>query len=181
MYALVSAPATTPPGTYTSSFSGENFFWGLNVLGCGGITVGYSVVPATFTFTGTVSSNCIVSATAMSFGTVGLLTTAASAQNQISATCTATTPYTLGLDNGLAGTSPTARKMVNGASQVTYGIYQDANHTQPWGTVSLGLSYVESATGIGSAQPFTAYGMVPVQTTPAPNTYSDTVVATATY
>jgi spore coat protein U-like protein len=117
----------------------------------------------------------------MGFGTVGLLTQAKTAQNQISVVCTATTPYSLGLDNGLYGSGPTARKMANGSARVTYGIYMDTNRTQPWGTVGLGLSYVQAASGTGSAQAFKGYGKAPAQTTPAAATYSDTIVATVTY
>ncbi|MHA1553068.1 MAG: spore coat protein U domain-containing protein, partial [Alphaproteobacteria bacterium] len=36
-------------------------------------------------------------------------------------------------------------------------------------------------TGDGTTQNFTIYGRVPVQTTPAPATYTDTVTITVTY
>ncbi|MCE3520182.1 spore coat protein U domain-containing protein, partial [Escherichia coli] len=35
--------------------------------------------------------------------------------------------------------------------------------------------------GSGAAQPYTVYGRVPVQTTPAPGTYTDTITVTVTY
>jgi spore coat protein U-like protein len=181
LYGQISAPSSTAPGTYASTFAGENFFWGLNLLSCAGITVGYSAIPAAFTFTATVAANCTVSATSLAFGTVGLLNAAVTAQNQVTARCTATTPYTVGLDNGLTGTSPTARNMTNGSGRVTYGIYMDSAGQQPWGSAGLGSAYVQSATGTGSNQVFTGYGLAPAQNTPAPASYSDTVVATVTY
>jgi len=38
-----------------------------------------------------------------------------------------------------------------------------------------------SATGNGAAQSYTVYGRIPAQTTPAPNTYTDTITITVTY
>jgi spore coat protein U-like protein len=181
LYAQVSAPQTAAPGTYTSSFTGESFFYGLNLLSCAGVTVGTAVTPATFTFSVTISSNCSVSATNMAFNTSGILSTALAAQNQFSVQCTATTPYTLSLNNGLYGSSPGARQMASGTNRITYAIYKDAGRSQLWGDISQGASYAQSSTGTGAAQSFTGYGQVPVQTTPAPGAYSDTVIATLAY
>ncbi|WP_409528142.1 spore coat protein U domain-containing protein [Rhizobium sp.] len=38
-----------------------------------------------------------------------------------------------------------------------------------------------TGTGTGSPQTLTVYGRVPAQNTPAPGTYSDTVVVTVSY
>jgi spore coat protein U-like protein len=181
LYGQISAAQTTPPGTYSSTFSNESFLWGLNLLSCAGVTVGTLITPAAFTFSVTVISSCSLTATNMAFGTVGLLTSAKTAQNQITATCTATTPYTIGLNNGLYGSAPAARQMANGSNRVTYGIYKDSGYTQIWGDLTLGTTAVQSATGTGGAQSFNGYGQVPAQTTPTPGPYSDTVVATVTY
>ncbi len=143
--------------------------------------MGTLITPAAFTFSVTVISSCSLTATNMAFGTVGLLTSAKTAQNQITATCTATTPYTIGLNNGLYGSAPAARQMANGSNRVTYGIYKDSGYTQIWGDLTLGTTAVQSATGTGGAQSFNGYGQVPAQTTPTPGPYSDTVVATVTY
>jgi spore coat protein U-like protein len=182
LFATVSAPQTTPPGTYTSTFTNESFLWGLNLLSCAGVTLGISAIPAAFTFTASVTSSCSVTATNLSFGaTVGLLTTPVTSQNTVNVLCTATTPYTLGLGPGLYGTTPSARQMANGANRVTYAIYKDAGWSQVWGDLAAGASTVQSATGTGGNQAFTGYGKVPAQITPAQGSYSDTVVATATY
>jgi len=48
-----------------------------------------------------------------------------------------------------------------------------------WGT-TIGTDTV-AATGNGAGQNYTVYGRIQVQTTPAPGTYNDTIVATITY
>ena len=181
LYLQMSATSTAVPGTYSSAFANENFFYGLNLLSCAGITIGVATVPASFTFSVTVISNCLVTATNMGFGSVGLISSAINASNQLNVQCTSSTPYSLSLNNGLYGSSPGARQMASGANRVSYAIYMDNGRTQLWGDVSQGLSYVQSATGNGGTQSYTGYGQVPAQTGAAPGSYSDTIVATATY
>jgi spore coat protein U-like protein len=58
-------------------------------------------------------------------------------------------------------------------------LYSDALRTLNWGNTSA--SWV-SGTGTGAAQTLTVYGLIPLQTTPAPATdYADTVTITVTY
>jgi spore coat protein U-like protein len=181
LYARVTVAPTTPPGAYASTFASQNFFWGLNLLSCAGLTVGTTATPAAFTFSASVAANCGLTVSALGFGTVGLLDHAIVAQNTMDVRCTATTPWSLGLNNGLNGASPTTRKMANGAARVSYMLYQDSGRTTVWGDLAAGASYVLGGTGTGAVQSRPAYGRVPVQTTPAPNTYNDTVIATVTY
>ena len=181
LYGKVTASSTAPPGAYLSTFAAEPFVWVQNLASCAGITGGGSAIPAAFNFAASVLADCSLTATAMNFGSVGLLTAAVAATNQVQVRCTSTTPYNLGLGNGLTGASPATRKMTQGAAAITYGIYKDPAHALAWGDISLGLSAVQSATGSGATQTFTAYGLAPVQATPAPAAYADTVVATLTY
>jgi spore coat protein U-like protein len=69
-------------------------------------------------------------------------------------------------------------KTLSGAT-VTYTLYSNAGRT----TVSddIGTGGAVSGTGSGSTQSLTAYGRIPLQTTPAPGTYSDTIVVTVSY
>jgi spore coat protein U-like protein len=76
-------------------------------------------------------------------------------------------------------TDPKQRKMQSGANNITYGIYRSSGTTQPWGSTT-GVNAV-TGTGSGSTQNFTGFGVVAVQTTPPPSTYSGTVIATMTY
>lgn len=178
VYLRLTTSTTTLPGAYTTSFSGQNFFWGLNLLSCAGVTVGYPVVPATFTFSATLIADCTISTGTLSFGNVGVLQTDRDAQSNMSVTCTKDTPYSIGLDNGQQGTSATARRMKAGTEYVTYGIYKDNGRSSPWGAGG-GLSTGGNGTGV--AQPLTLYGRVPAQTTPTPGTYGDQVIAMVTY
>ncbi|MBO9707629.1 MAG: spore coat U domain-containing protein [Caulobacter sp.] len=181
LYARITTQVTTSPGTYTSDFSGQNFFWGLNLLTCAGVTVGSSVVPATFTFSATLVPDCQVAASALNFGTVGVLTANRDSSTSLNVTCTSGTTYNVGLDNGLTGAGPVSRQMKMGAETVTYGLYKNNARDQPWGLVGQGAGFVVGGAGTGSAQPLTVYGRVPPQTTPSPGPYADTVVATVTY
>lgn len=181
LYARVTVPATAKPGTYSSTFTNQNFFWGLNLLTCGGITVGFALPPPAFTFRMTIDPGCTVAGTPMDFGTVGLLATTKVAENSVNVRCTNGTTYSVGLGNGLNGTSPTNRRLAKGAERITYGIYKDRDGVQPWGEAAMGASFVQAGTGTGSSQPYPAYGRAPAQTTPSPGAYSDTIVATVTY
>ena len=181
LYARIWTQATTPPGTYSTDFAGQNFFWGLNLLTCAGVTIGYSAPPATFTFSTTLVPDCQATSSAVDFGTAGVLTANKDGQGGLGVTCTSGTPYNVGLDNGLTGTGPTLRKMKKGSEAVTYGLYKNTARDQPWGLVGQGAAYVVGGTGTGASQPLAVYGRVPPQTTPSPGPYADTVVATVTY
>jgi spore coat protein U-like protein len=133
-----------------------------------------------FTVSATNVTQCSVSSTAVNFGSQGLLNANLDATGTISLTCTNGAPYAIALNGGNSGASdPTQRKLVNGANQATYGLYRDSARTSPWGSTS-GTNN-QAGTGTGVSQNYTVYGRVPPQTTPAPGTYSDTVVVTLTY
>jgi spore coat protein U-like protein len=178
VYLRLSTSTTTLPGAYTTSFTGQTFFWGLNLLSCAGVTVGSTITPATFTFSATLVPDCTITTGNLNFGNVGVLSAAKDAQTGMSVTCTKDTPYSIGLDNGQQGTSATARQMKAAGQYVTYGIYKDEARGSPWGT---GAGLTAGGSGTGGAQPLTLYGRVPAQTTPSPGTYGDQVIATVTY
>jgi spore coat protein U-like protein len=171
-----------PPGSYSSSFSGTNTqiaYAKASTGNCAAIG-NTSATAAPFTVSATYSATCTVSATALNFGAAGVLAANVDGSSSLTTTCSATTPYTIGLNGGNAGASdPTQRKMANGAKQVSYGLYRDTGRSQPWGN-TVGTN-TASGTGTGLGQGFTVYGRVTPQTTPAPGTYSDTIVTTLTY
>lgn len=134
----------------------------------------------TTTWTATVPSNCLVSASGINFGSAGIIASNVDATGSTTVQCTNTTPYTVGLDGGTSGaTDPTQRKMSKGSEKITYGLYQNSARSQPWGN-TIGTN-TESGTGSGSGQGLTVYGRVSSQTTPSPGSYSDSVVVTVTY
>src|SRR5439155_21398161 len=117
----------------------------------------------------TYSAPCAISATTLNFGTAGILSAAVDGASALTATCSATTPYTIGLNGGNSGaTNPTQRKMAKSAETITYGLYRDSARSQAWGS-TIGTD-VASGTGTGSGQASTVYGRVPAQTTPSPGT-----------
>jgi spore coat protein U-like protein len=134
-----------------------------------------------FTSTITLQASCqVVSTNTLNFGTQNILTANVDVQANFSVQCTNTTPYNIGLNAGsTAGGTIATRLMTSGAATVQYRMYSDAARTVNWGN-TVGTDTV-SGTGNGSAQALTVYGRVPVQATPAPATYNDTVTVTITY
>jgi spore coat protein U-like protein len=122
-----------------------------------------------------------VAPTTLDFGTgVGLLNANIDQTSTITVTCSNSTGYNIGLGAGTApGATVTTRSMVNGAALVNYRLYRDSGRTQNWGQ-TVGTDTV-AGTGNGTAQSISVYGRVPVQTTPAAGTYTDTVAVTVTY
>ena len=117
---------------------------------------------------------------AMDFSTHASNETAAiAAQQSFSVTCTPGATYTVGFSGGASG-DIAARTMVNGANSVGYQLYQEAGHTNVWGTAAADLV---SGTGDGTAQDLTVYGAVPTGANlnvPA-GVYTDTVVLSVTF
>ena len=106
----------------------------------------------------------------------------------ITAQCTDTTPYSIGLGSGL-NASGSQRRMQLGATgnYIKYNLYTDSGYSDPWSATTsttsctAGSSTCDLGTGTGSNQNFTVYGQVPAQTAPVAGTYGDTVVVTATF
>lgn len=173
---------TLPIGYYQSSFAGGHTLvaYAYSTVGnCAAIgTTNATQVP--FNVVANNRGTCTVTATTLDFGQRGLLDANIDATNQIAVTCTTNIPYQVGLNGGSASaTDPTQRKMTLATRQITYGIYRDAARTLPWGN-TIGANTV-AGTGTGAAQTLVGYGRVPVQPTPAPGVYTDTIVVTVTY
>ena len=131
-----------------------------------------------YTTTATVVKSCYVNASNLQFPSAGDLNSPISGQSEIDVQCSNGIGYTVGLNGGLSGaTDPTQRQMTFGTSFITYGLYQDMNHSMPWGSTAN----VASGTGTSISQPYPVYGLVPVQATPPIGTYSDTVVVSVAY
>jgi spore coat protein U-like protein len=140
-----------------------------------------STSAGTFGSTITLQSNCqVVSSNTLNFGTQGILAANTDASASFAVQCTNTTPYNVGLDAGTtAGGTIVTRLLTSGSATVSYKIYSNAARTTNWGN-TVGTDTL-SGTGSGSSQSLTVYGQVPVQATPAPATYNDTVTLTITY
>jgi spore coat protein U-like protein len=179
------APGSAPPpGTYMSSFGGVDaqILYSAPSFGspatCSALIAGtYSTAQANFSITAVVPTQCTVSATSLAFPTASVLMQPVNATATISATCNASTPVTVALDNGATGTGPTARFMKSGTNAITYGIYRDAAASLPWGNTS-GTDTASLSSGTGT---LTAFGRVPAQVSPPPGSYADVVNVIITY
>jgi len=137
---------------------------------------------SSFTVQVTIAATCTVnSAATLNFSSSqGLLTANVDQQSDIQVTCTNTTPYTVGLDQGTAsGATVTTRKMTNGGNTISYSLYRDSARTLNWGNTPS--TDTVSGTGTSAAITHTVYGRIPPQSTPAPATYTDLINVTVTY
>ena len=153
------------------------------LLAVGGLFVGTGALAgtasATFQVTATVNATCTISAAPLAFGAyAGVLTNATST---ITATCTNTTPYNVGLDPGtFAGATTSTRRMTGpDALGLGYALYRNAGRTQNWGDL-IGTDTM-AGTGNGAAQALSVYGQVPAGEYVAPGGYADTITATVTF
>ena len=172
---VLAGQSNAPPGSYSQAVTATVQF------GFTTCTSGFQQVGSfTFSTTASVIKSCNVSAGNLAFGSTGTLTSAIPGQSQISLQCSSGTGYAIGLDGGTSGaTDPTQRKMIAGAESVTYGLYRDSAYSLPWG--STPGSNVLSGSGTSLTQSIPVYGLVPVQATPPPGTYTDTIVLSVTY
>ena len=162
-----------------SSFTLPAFALGFLTFGLAPMPSIAATTTTTFSVTATVQSTCLVSATALAFGTyTGAAATSTSA---VSVTCTNTTPYNVGLSAGLAtGATVTTRSMTGPAAALLgYALFSDAARTVNWGQ-TIGTDTV-TGTGNGSAQAITVYGQAAASQYVAPGAYADTITATVTY
>lgn len=135
----------------------------------------------TFQVTATVANSCIVSATDLDFGAYDPAAVK-DGTSTITVTCTAETPYTIGLDAGGGNPAATTRAMTgnDGAStQLDYELYTETNRTSVWGN-TVGTTVAQSAL-TGGPLYYTVYGRIPAsQYVPAAN-YADTINVTVGY
>lgn len=129
----------------------------------------------------TIAAECeVVSTQPLDFGTEGVLSGNVDNQTALEVTCTDTTPYNIGLNEGLgAAATTTVRQMTAAGETVDYALFQDTGRSVNWGD-TVGTDTL-AATGTGAVQEHVVYGRVPAQDTPAPGTYTDTVTVTVTY
>lgn len=174
-------PQTVPNNTYTANFpNGDDAFYYTqsSASTCSGVLSSqYTSTNGDLVVTAVIPGTCAVTTTSLSFGTLYFLNAQATAQATVGVTCTSSTSVTVSLDNGLYGGSPTARKMVSGSNSITYGIYQDSGGTTAWGNSGNTVTKTVGTTQVN----ITAYGVVPIQTTPPLGSYADTVYVTISY
>ena len=150
---------------------------------------GAATTTAALTVQITITAACSVNAATLDFGSnagTALLAGNANASTSVSVTCTSGSPYSIGMDNGQNATG-SQRRMINGGNYISYNLYTDSGHLNAWTTASNSTTCTSAnscvlATGNGSAQSSTIYGVVPsVAVAPAAGSYADSVTMTVTY
>lgn len=121
----------------------------------------------------------------LSFGTMSTISNnvnvaSSSGSGSIVVTCTPGTAISIALDYGEHGGSAGSRYMTNGSgSAIGYQLYQDAAHSNVWGTGSLSFSVASFPT---TPQTYTVYGRLSAtEKLPASGTYVDNVTVTLAY
>ena len=186
LYFKIPASQTTlPVGTYNASLTASTnatyVQWLLNISHACNTTIEASLGTVPITITGSVVADCRINTTNIGFGNNGLLNTVLSANGSISVQCTNGSPYTIALDKGSTPTGTlTDRQMKSGSNVVHYQLYKEAAFANVWGDSTSGTALV-SGTGTGNSQTWTVYAKVPIQTTPAVGTYTDTITATVSF
>ena len=104
----------------------------------------------------TIQTACVVTASNLDFGNVGVINGGETASANVDVNCSNGTPYTLSFAAASSVTSFSSA-MVNGTEDVAY---------------SATLSGA-GGTGSGAAQTYTIDGILPGQTTPTPAIYTD--------
>ena len=136
---------------------------------------------ATIGVSATISGTCSISATALAFGSLVTTSSNTDVNATVTVNCSNTLPYTVGIDDGAfagaVGTHP--RQMNSGGSRLGYQVYTDAGHTTIFDNV--GGTNIVSLNGTGLAAPFTVFGRLPIQATPAFGAYTDTLTVTVSY
>jgi spore coat protein U-like protein len=143
------------------------------------ITGSFTTASATFGASVNVVAGCGISATSMVFPNYSGL--AVQSTSTLTVTCTGTTPYNVGLNQGTAtGATVTNRSMTGPASVLLgYKLFSNSGRTTNWGN-TVGTSTV-AGTGTGVAQALTVYGQILAGLSVQPGSYADTITATITY
>jgi len=181
MYGRVLTGQTTAvPGAYQDQFTGGHTALTVNENNTSPPGSCSTSIASSFPFTATatVVSQCQVSATALDFGTVGLLLANTDGTSTLGVQCANGIAYQVGLSNGLNATG-TTRRMSGPGGLVSYELYRNSTRTQRWGNTLNTDTVIGS--GTGGTQNLTVYGRVPSQTTPSAGTYNDTITVTVTY
>lgn len=166
----------TVPGTYQSQITlNIQYQTCVLLLLCTNFTT-----QTAFLVTAQVQEQCILSATDMDFGSVGLLSSNIDTTGNLNVLCTPLTNFQISLDDGVNASAALDRKMQgSNGSLISYNLFLDSARTALWGS-TLSVNTLADI-GSGTTDVFPIYGRVPPQTTPMAGIYTDTIIVTLTY
>jgi spore coat protein U-like protein len=139
------------------------------------------VATGTLPVSAVILENCTVLATPMVFTPPQGGTAAVDSTSTITLACTPNADFDVALNTGVNAVSGARNmKLATGADLLPYEIYQDANHTQIWGS-SAGTNTKAGTAPLGAAV-YTAYGRIPANyPSVSAGAYADTVTVTVTF
>ncbi|VVE29406.1 secreted pili protein involved in motility and biofilm formation [Pandoraea iniqua] len=189
IYARIGANQTTVPTTgnsntvYSTTYPASDVklsyqFYLLVAPACG--TTGFTTGTTNpFTVNVTVVNNCTINATGLTFGPSSTLRNTLTAQGSLAVQCTNNDAYRILLNGGVSGQvgARTLKGQTLGAT-IPYQLYTDNTYATAWGDGTGGTS-AYLGTGTGAVASIPIYGRILAQpSTPAPDTYKDTITAT---
>ena len=190
VYARIAASQKTKtPGSYSWTASSPTVQYRAQSGASACPTNGGFADAGSSSFTATVNANCNISTTTMNFGSnAPTIASNIDSTATITAQCTNSTPYSIGLSNGTnASGSQNRMRLGATANFLNYHLYTDSARSHVWATTTSttsctgGASTCVLGTGTGSNQNTTVYGRVPPQTALAAGSFTDTVVVTITF
>lgn len=189
IYAKIAANQTTVPTVqssdtvYSTTYPANNVtlsyqFYLVAAPACG--TAGFTNgTTSAFTVNVTVTNNCTINATGLTFGPSSTLSSTLTAQGALNVQCTNNDAYQILLSSGVSGQvgARTLKGQAAGAT-IPYQLYTNSTYATAWGDGTGGTS-VYQGTGSGIVVSIPIYGRIlPQPSTPAPDTYKDTITAT---
>lgn len=168
MFGRVPPQQEPTPGSYTDTITAKMTYAG-------------PTATTAFQVSGRVVAQCNVSATDLAFASYAQVQL--DQQSAIAVTCTNSTPWNLGLNQGTSpGATVTSRKMSrfgSGSGSLSYGLFRNAARTLNWGN-TVGTDTL-SGSGTGVAQSIPVYGRISGSQSPPTGGYRDTITATLTF
>ncbi len=126
-----------------------------------------------------IPARCAAAVTGVAFGDyTGVLATGTAT---VTVNCTHTTPYTIGLNAGLAaGATVTTRRLTGtGGAVLAYGLFRDEARTVNWGEALTAVS--PPGLGTGTPRTLKVYAAEAAGQKRLPGAYADTVTVTVRY
>ena len=182
-YARIPSPQSDASvGDYSVSLTGNDVAirYGYLPVGVTCATANLSQTASTaFNLFASVEPRCSLSGTDMNFGLLMSLSTPATATAQLNVRCTKSVSYQISMNGGESNATDPTQRWLGGTSGISYGLYQDSNHSTPWGS---DVGQMKKGVATGLAEVHTVYGRTnPSNRLLAAGDYTDKVIVTLTY
>lgn len=186
MYVALLDATNVPAGTYTDTVT-IRWSWRICRVGVAGACVladtdsGAPVTTTTLTVTVTVLQDCRISAPAVSFGSVAIVSQFAAITRTVSLNCTVGSKFSVGFTKGQAAAGATWRTMKSsGGDVLEYNIFQPDGVTVWNENNPLLVGTGTGTTTLSFDQSFIAK-INPAQVTPPAGSYTDTISVVVTF